>query len=150
MQNVTKIPFFSLVTLWYPGGDINTIYILSKSQGLVAAKPYPPTPFWKKTNIFSLFILFCFTFQDENSQSILTLVIRYLGGRRGNNHTFYGDVPLKDSLIDWMGFNATFSSNSAFLNKNEHSFTWKSIPTSKKWDHSHTFLSCFCRDRSVT
>jgi hypothetical protein len=94
--------------------------------------------------------LFCFTFQDENSQSNLTLVIRYLRGRRGNNHTFYGDVPLKDSLIDWMGFNATFSSNSAFLNKNEHSFTWKSIPTPKKWDHSHTFLSCFCRDRSVT
>ena len=32
---------------------------------------------------------------------------------RDNNHTFYGDVPLKDWLIDWMGFNATFSSISA-------------------------------------
>ena len=26
-QNVTKIPFFWLVTLWYPGGDIDKIYI---------------------------------------------------------------------------------------------------------------------------
>lgn len=31
-----------------------------------------------------------------NIQSVLTLVIRDPGGRRGNNHTFYGDVPLKD------------------------------------------------------
>jgi hypothetical protein len=31
-----------------------------------------------------------------NIQSVLTLVIRDTGGRRGNNHTFYGDVPLKD------------------------------------------------------
>ena len=31
-----------------------------------------------------------------NMQSVLALVIRDLGGRRGNNHTFYGDVPLKD------------------------------------------------------
>ena len=31
-----------------------------------------------------------------NIQSILTLVIRDPGGRRDNNHTFYGDVPLKD------------------------------------------------------
>ena len=34
MQNVTKILFLWLVTLWYPGGDIDKIYILSKSQGL--------------------------------------------------------------------------------------------------------------------
>jgi hypothetical protein len=31
-----------------------------------------------------------------NMQSVLALVIRDLGGRRGNNHTFYGDAPLKD------------------------------------------------------
>jgi hypothetical protein len=31
-----------------------------------------------------------------NIQSVLTLVIRDPGGRRDNNHTFYGDVPLKD------------------------------------------------------
>ena len=48
-----------------------------------------------------------------NIQSVLTLVFRNPGGRRGNNHNFYGDVPLKDWLIDWMGFNATFSSISA-------------------------------------
>ena len=35
-----------------------------------------------------------------NIQSVLTLVIRDSGGRRCNNHTFYGDVPLKDCLID--------------------------------------------------
>jgi hypothetical protein len=42
---------------------------LSKSQGLVAAKPYTP-PLFEKNNIFSLFTLFFFffTFQDENSQ----------------------------------------------------------------------------------
>ena len=56
MQNVTKIPFF---WLWYPGGDIDQIYILSKSQGLVAAKPYPH-PLLKKNNMFSLFILLVF------------------------------------------------------------------------------------------
>ena len=28
----------------------------------------------------------------------------------------------------------------------DHSFTWKSIPTPKKWDHSHTFLSWPFRD----
>jgi hypothetical protein len=55
MQNVTKILFFWLVTLWYPGGDIDKIYILSISEGLVAAKPYPH-PFFKKTTFFSLFI----------------------------------------------------------------------------------------------
>ena len=31
-----------------------------------------------------------------NIPSVLTLVIKDPGGRRGNNHTFYGDVPLKD------------------------------------------------------
>jgi hypothetical protein len=31
-----------------------------------------------------------------NIQSVLTLVIRDPRGRRDNNHTFYGDVPLKD------------------------------------------------------
>jgi hypothetical protein len=30
-----------------------------------------------------------------NMQSVLALVIMDLGGRRSNNHTFYGDVPLK-------------------------------------------------------
>jgi hypothetical protein len=39
---------------------------------------------------------------------------------------------------------------SAFLNKKDHSLAWKSIPSPKTWDHSHTFLSCFCRDRSVS
>ena len=58
MQNVTKIPFFWLVTLWYPGGNIDKIYILSKSQGLVVAKPYPPLLFEEKKN--SLFILVFF------------------------------------------------------------------------------------------
>ena len=54
-----------------------------------------------------------------NIQSVLTLVIRDPGGKRGNNHTFYGDVPLKDWLIDWMGFNATFSSISAISWRSE-------------------------------
>jgi hypothetical protein len=36
-----------------------------------------------------------------------------------------------------------------FLNKKDNSLAWKSIPSPKTWDHSHTFLSCFCRDRSV-
>ena len=36
-----------------------------------------------------------------NIQSVLTLVIRDPEGRRGNNHTFYEDVPLKDWLIEW-------------------------------------------------
>ena len=31
-----------------------------------------------------------------NIQSVLTLVIRDPGWRRGNTHTFYGDVLLKD------------------------------------------------------
>jgi hypothetical protein len=31
-----------------------------------------------------------------NIQSVLTLVIRDPRGRRDNNRTFYGDVPLKD------------------------------------------------------
>jgi hypothetical protein len=31
-----------------------------------------------------------------NMQCLLTLVIRDPVGRRGNNHTVYGDVPLKD------------------------------------------------------
>ena len=31
-----------------------------------------------------------------NIQGVLTLVIRDPGGMRGNNHTFYGDVPLID------------------------------------------------------
>ena len=31
-----------------------------------------------------------------NIQSVLTLVIRDPGGGGGNNHTFNGDVPLKD------------------------------------------------------
>jgi hypothetical protein len=31
-----------------------------------------------------------------NIQSVLTLVIRDPGGGRRDNHTFYGDVPLKD------------------------------------------------------
>jgi hypothetical protein len=31
-----------------------------------------------------------------NIQSVLTLVIRDPVGRRGNNHTFYGDVPGAD------------------------------------------------------
>ncbi len=31
-----------------------------------------------------------------NIQSVLTLVIRDPGGGWGGNHTFYGDVPLKD------------------------------------------------------
>jgi hypothetical protein len=31
-----------------------------------------------------------------NIQRVLTLVIRDPRGRRGNNHAFYGDVPLKD------------------------------------------------------
>jgi hypothetical protein len=31
-----------------------------------------------------------------NIQNVLTLVIRDPGGRRGNNHTFYEDVPLND------------------------------------------------------
>jgi hypothetical protein len=31
-----------------------------------------------------------------NIQGVLILVIRDPGGRRGNNHTFYGDVPLID------------------------------------------------------
>ena len=36
-----------------------------------------------------------------NIQGVLTPVIRPdPGERRGNNHTFYGDVPLKDCLID--------------------------------------------------
>jgi hypothetical protein len=60
MQNVTKIPFFWLVTLWYPGGNIDKIYILTKSQGLVVAKPYYPPPFLRRKNIISLFILFFF------------------------------------------------------------------------------------------
>ena len=51
--------------------------------------------------------------QRKYSKRSYTLVIRDPGGRRGKNHTFYGDVPLKDWLIDWMGFNATFSSISA-------------------------------------
>jgi len=34
------------------------------------------------------------------------------------------------------------------LHRKDHSFAWKSIPTSKKWDHSHTFLSCSFRDVS--
>jgi hypothetical protein len=57
------------------GISIEYIYILSKSQGLVAAKLYhhPPPSFGKKPNMFSLFIgffsfSFFFTFQDENSQ----------------------------------------------------------------------------------
>ena len=34
---------------------------------------------------------------EGNIQSVLTLVIRDPGrGRRDNNHTFYGDVPLND------------------------------------------------------
>jgi hypothetical protein len=35
-----------------------------------------------------------------NIPSVLTLVIKDPGRRRGNNHTFYGNVPLKDCLID--------------------------------------------------
>ena len=34
-------------------------------------------------------------------QSVLKLVIRDPGGRKGNSHTDYGDVPLKDLLIEW-------------------------------------------------
>ena len=67
MQNVTKIPFFWLVTLWYPGGDIDKIYILSKSRGFVAAKPFLKKKQTKKTTFFP-FLYFFFTFQDENSQ----------------------------------------------------------------------------------
>jgi hypothetical protein len=39
-----------------------------------------------------------FEIAKGNIQSVLTLVIRdpEEGGRRDNNHTFYGDVPLKD------------------------------------------------------
>ena len=33
-----------------------------------------------------------------------------------------------------------------FLSKKHHSFTWKSIPMPKKWDHSQTFLSWRFRD----
>jgi hypothetical protein len=55
--------------------------------------------------------------------SVLTLVLGTPGGRRDNNHTFYGDVPLNewliDWLIDWMGFNATFSSISAISWRSE-------------------------------
>jgi hypothetical protein len=68
MQNATKIPFFWPVTLSYPGGDIDKIYILSKLQGLVATKPYPPPFFEKKTTFFPFIYCFFFTFQDENSQ----------------------------------------------------------------------------------
>jgi hypothetical protein len=37
-----------------------------------------------------------FGIAKENIQSVLTLVIGDPRGRRGNNHTFYGDVPLID------------------------------------------------------
>ena len=37
-----------------------------------------------------------FEIAKGNIQSVLALVIRDPGGRRGNNHTFYGDVLLKD------------------------------------------------------
>ena len=37
-----------------------------------------------------------FRIAKGNIQSVLTLVIRGSGGRRGSNHSFYGDVPLKD------------------------------------------------------
>ena len=70
VQNVTKITFLWLVTLWYPGGDIDKIYILSKSQGLVAAKPYPP-PLLEKTPIFSLFIFFFFSFYCHHWASVV-------------------------------------------------------------------------------
>jgi hypothetical protein len=37
-----------------------------------------------------------FGIAKENIQSVLTLVIGDPRGRRGNNHTFYGDVPLNE------------------------------------------------------
>jgi hypothetical protein len=49
-----------------PGGNIDKIYILSKSQGLVAAK-LPPF-FGKKPTFIHFLYCFLFTFQDENSQ----------------------------------------------------------------------------------
>jgi hypothetical protein len=50
-------------------GDIDKIYIhvLSKSQGLVAAKPYP-TLFERKKHFVPFYFVFIFTFQDVNSQ----------------------------------------------------------------------------------
>jgi hypothetical protein len=29
--------------------------------------------------------------------------------------------------------------------QSDHSLAWKSIPSPKAWDHSHTFVSYFCR-----
>ena len=52
--------------------------------------------------------------------------------------------------IVWTNLQAYLKWGRPFRNKKDHSFTWKSNPTPIKWDHSHTFLSWFCRDRSVT
>jgi hypothetical protein len=105
MQNITKIPSFWLVTLWYPGGDIDKKYILSKSQGLVAANPYPPPLFEKKPIVFLFFFFFFFTFQDENSQKE-----RY-NERRYKFYFFFlfGNFPLKCEKKQWKGKMIFFS-----------------------------------------
>ena len=109
LQNVTKIPFFWLVTLWYPGGDIDKIYILSKSRGLVAAKPFlrrKKKQKKKKTFFPFLYCFFFFTFQDENSQKE-----RYGNERRYKFYFFFlfGNFLLKCEKKQWKGKMIFFS-----------------------------------------
>ena len=70
MQNVTKIPFFWLVTLWYPGGDIDRIYIyIVEITGACGCKALPPPLFEKK--MFFPFLYCFFHFKTKIPKRII-------------------------------------------------------------------------------
>jgi hypothetical protein len=79
---IRNIPFFLLVTFWYPGEDIDKIYIFSKSQGLVAAKLYP-SPLFEKTTFLLGFSMTRFNKQkvlpDKEGGNFLSILFGILG-----------------------------------------------------------------------